>query len=211
MELSDFDTQLKRHLSNPNSLPFVCEGSPLKCRLFVVGTIGARRVEKPFIRFWDPSYGFRKERFLREIDQLYGGMTRTRKRIEAIANSVGQQVTLDTNIYLNPAPGTKILTAADKKTDTFEWLLQTIKPQVVLAYGKTAKSFFQDRGTIFTENSLIPKAVKFNGLRFKLLTWTHLTYQTSNAKIEEIACALAEALRPSKKERWLGTGNIDVG
>ena len=132
MTLNEFESKLKGLLVDPYSLPFVCDGSPLKCSLFIVGTKWARRVEKPFLRFWDPSYGFKKRDFLRELYQLPGGPTRTRRSIESIANDAGQQVTLDTNIYL---------TAEDEKTDVFEWLLYTIKPRVVFAYGKPAKEF----------------------------------------------------------------------
>lgn len=201
MTLNEFESKLKGLLVDPYSLSFVCDGSPLKCSLFIVGTKWARRVEKPFLRFWEPTYGFRKQDFLRELYQLPGGPTRTRKIIEIIAAAVGQQVTLDTNIYLHPAPGSKHSTPRDKKTGVFEWLLYTIKPRVVFAYGKPAKEFFRERGGTITENSLTPQAISLDGLEFELLSWTHLTYQTSYADVEEIGRALAEALRSTARKR----------
>ena len=201
MTLHEFNAELGKRLVDPDSLPFVCEGSPLKCSVFLVGTIGARRPAKPFIRFWDPSYGFRKEYFLQDLQQSYGKLTRTRQRIEAIAKIVGDQDTLDTNLYLRPPPGSKNLTAKDKVPDVFEWLLYTIKPQVVFAYGRQAKDFFRGQGLVFSENSLTPQEADLNGLRFKFLSWTHLVYQTSNAQIIEIGRALAEAKRSSLRMR----------
>src|SRR5271166_3410947 len=58
--LTDFDVKLKSltdHL--PCARPFVCEGSPLACDVFIVGVNPATNV--PFWPFWQPSYGFNKK------------------------------------------------------------------------------------------------------------------------------------------------------
>src|SRR5688572_31077171 len=56
---------LSLHDALPISRPFVCDGSPLKCKIFIVGTNSARLVEHPFFDFWDPLYGFRDRKSTR--------------------------------------------------------------------------------------------------------------------------------------------------
>ena len=62
MTLSKFRSELDKLLPSPISRPFLCDGSPLKCRIFIVGTNSAREVEKPFWSYWSDSYGFKKAR-----------------------------------------------------------------------------------------------------------------------------------------------------
>ena len=201
MTLSKFRSELDKLLPSPISRPFLCDGSPLKCRIFIVGTNSAREVEKPFWSYWSDSYGFKKAEFIRELEQLPpGGLTPTRKKIEIIADAAGQKVTLDTNIYLCPTPRAKYLTAEDKKTDVFEKLLHTIKPRIVFAHGKQAKQFFGKRGITFMEDRLTPQAINLDGLGIELLSWRHLSYQTSYADAQKIGRALAKALGTTVQE-----------
>jgi hypothetical protein len=104
MALSDFRSELEKLLPSPISRPFLCNESPLECRIFIVGFNPARGVEKPFWSFWSDSRGFKKVEFLRELKRLPGGLTKTRTSIEIVADAAGQAVTLDTNIYLSPTP-----------------------------------------------------------------------------------------------------------
>jgi hypothetical protein len=199
--LDEFRSELERQLPSPYSRPFVCDGSPLKCRIFIVGTNSARLVEKPFFSFWDPSYGFKKKEFIRELEQKPGGLTPTRKNIQNVADAAGQKVTLDTNIYLCPTGRAKHLNKEDKKTDVFEFLLRKIEPELVLAHGNEAIKFFGRRCAGFIEDRVAPQAVTLDGLEFQLLCSRHLSYQTSGEHAKKIGRALAEVLRNGARTR----------
>ena len=202
--LREFRLDLSKLLPSPSSWLFLCRGSPLTCRVFIVGSSPAREIEKPFWSFWSNSRGFEKAEFIRELKKLDGGLTPTRERVEIIANAVGQQVTLDTNIYSKTAR-----TEADlrkrkeyKNTDVIEYLLRTIRPKVVLAHGDKAKRFFEKHCRDFVDDSVTPRKVTWDAWQwqFRLLCSPHLrfrgrTHQWAAEEAERIGQALADALR----------------
>jgi hypothetical protein len=174
MTLSEFRSKLEPRLPNPYSRPFVCDGSPLECRLFIVGINSARDSKKPFWSYWCESYGFKKAELIRDLEQLSGGLTRTRKNIEKIADAAGRKITLDTNLYLPPTARAAQLRREDRISDVFEFLLRKIRPQVVFAHGNPAVKFFRKRCPSLVEDWVTPQAVTFDDLQFKLLCSRHL-------------------------------------
>ena len=195
MNLSEFRSQLQKiekRLPGRTSWPFLCRGSPLTCRIFIVGVNPARQVEEPFWSFWTDSRGFRKKEFVRELEELPGRLTRTRKYIEIFTAAAGTKDTLETNIYPYATKRVRDLTAEQKRTDIFEYLLHTIKPRIVLACGDEAKQFFSERGITLVEDRL--KSINLDGLRIKLLPRKHLPYHTSHEEARKIGQKLARAL-----------------
>ncbi len=59
-DLAKFDTEL-RQLLEKNARPFVCDGSPLACDIFLVGANPATAMNRPFWEFWDSNDGFDKK------------------------------------------------------------------------------------------------------------------------------------------------------
>jgi hypothetical protein len=200
MMFDEFRSKLEAQLTGPCLRPFVFDGSPLRCRIFIVGTNSARLVEKPFSSFWDASYGFKKKEFIRELEQKPPGLTRTRKAIEIVAKAAGQNVTLDTNLYMPSTAREKDLKKEDKKTDVLEFLLREIKPQLVLTNGNKAIKFFRRRCAVFVENRVTPQTVTLNEVKFQLLCSRHLS-RISFADANNIGQALANALRTRAQAR----------
>ncbi len=205
--LREFRLDLSKLLPSPSSWLFLCRGSPLTCRVFIVGSSPAREIEKPFWSFWSDSRGFKKAEFIRELEKLDGGLTRTRKRVEIIANAVGQQVTLDTNIYSKTARTEAELRKEDKNTDVIEYLLRTIRPKVVLAHGDKAKRFFRKHCRDFVDDSMAPQKITWDAWQwqFRLLCSYHLSFrgskiQAPNEEVERIGQALAYALRRPRRQ-----------
>ena len=195
MNLSEFRSQLQKiekRLPGRTSWPFLCHGSPLTCRIFIVGVNPARQVEEPFWSFWTDSRGFRKAEFVRELEELTDGLTRTRKYIEIVAAAAGPRDTLETNIYPYAKPRARDLTAEEKRTDIFKYLLDTINPRIVLAHGGEAKKFFSERGITLLEDRL--RQYNLDGLRIKLLPRKHLSYHISHEEARKIGRKLARAL-----------------
>jgi uracil-DNA glycosylase len=191
MNLSEFRSQLQKiekRLPGRTSWPFLCRGSPLTCRIFIVGANPATQDEMRFWDFWTPGSGFRKTEFLRER----GGQSKTRTCIEIFSDAAGRNITLETNIYPYATPKKKDLIPEQKRTDIFEYLLHTIKPRIVLAHGNEAKQFFSERGITLVEDRL--KSINLDGLRIKLLPRKHLSYHTSHEEARKIGQKLARAL-----------------
>ena len=60
MSLDEFERQLADLLGRPSrARPFVCEGSPLDCEIFIVGFNPATEMGD-FWQFWRTGYGFDK-------------------------------------------------------------------------------------------------------------------------------------------------------
>ena len=58
MKLKQFESEL-RSLTGPSALrPFVCDGSPLTCRVFIVGINPATSMTTDFWQFWRAGTGF---------------------------------------------------------------------------------------------------------------------------------------------------------
>jgi len=199
MTLEEFRKSLEQQLPNPNSRPFVCDGSPLDCRIFIVGTNSARLVKKPFFSFWDPSCGFKKTEFLEALKQVRGGLTRTRKNIEHVADAAGRKATLDTNIYLFPTAQALHLKKEDKTTEVFEFLMRTIKPAVVLAHRNAAIKFFRRRCRDFDDRKTA-QTVTWDACQwqFRLFCSCHLgfrrlTNEAAATEARRIGRSLAKA------------------
>ena len=200
-KLGEFRSELGKLLPSSISRPFLCDGSPLECSIFIVGTNSAREVNKPFWSFWSDSHGFNKADYVRELEQLRRGLTVTRKNIEIVARAAGPAVTLDTNIYLQPTPTEVELRNEDKNTDVVEYLLKTIRPKVVLSHGVKARRFFKKRCRDFAHDCLAPQDVTWDDWQwqFRLLCSPHLSFrrqkhQAAAEEAERIGQTLAEAL-----------------
>ncbi|MCG8444170.1 MAG: hypothetical protein MI753_00420 [Hyphomicrobiales bacterium] len=200
-QLSEFRSELAKLLPSPISRPFLCHGSPLKCRIFIVGTNSRVEVKKPFWSFWSDSRGFEKLEFVRELEQLHRGLKVTRKNIERVACAAGPTITLDTNVYLPSTRTKRELQREDKKTDVIEYLLKTIRPKVVLAHGGEAKKFFRRHCRDFVDDSVTPRHITWDAWQwqFRLLCSHHLSFQGKEVRhaeeAERIGEALADALR----------------
>jgi hypothetical protein len=111
-DLQYFECRLIELIGRPTDLRlFVCDGSPLECRAFIVGFNPATASEKDFWTFWDPNTGFKKsewlQNYIRERRQrpLKPGRTRrntissTRRVIDWIVSEASPLKILETNIY----------------------------------------------------------------------------------------------------------------
>lgn len=151
MQLREFESQLKTLIGQPTDLrPFVCDGSPLQCKVFLVGINPATMMVADFWDFWSDDYGFDKrawlERYLEEraAKPLKPGRTRrqkvsaTRRNIEHfIEGAAGVQV-LETNIFPKPSEDLKSLDIKFRETAPFRFLLTAVAPKVIVVHGKLA-------------------------------------------------------------------------
>lgn len=143
--------------------PFVCEGSPLDCRVFIVGFNPATEMTVDFWEFWTPGYGFNKTAWFdaykveRLNKPLPPGKTRrntvstTRRVIEWICEAAAPVRCLETNIYATATPDMASLEAGNRDAALFRFLVEAVKPNVIVAHGKDAcreAERFSDRAKI---------------------------------------------------------------
>ena len=150
-DLSRFEQDLTALIGKPSVLrPFVCDGSPLECEVFIVGFNPATASSTDFWSFWRTAYCFQKaawyENYLNErrLRPLKAGKSRrnpisnTRRVIDWILAEASPVKCLETNIYSFPTEQSTDLSTSQRSTAPFDFLLSKIKPRVIVAHGDDA-------------------------------------------------------------------------
>jgi hypothetical protein len=143
--LAIFRNQLRRLLAYSFPLgsevrPFVCEGSPLSCDVFLVGFNPANSGIGSFWSYWLSDYGFDKKRWLVDYKarrkSSKTSLGRTRERIHRVVAGLKPFRCLETNVYAVPSANAKALAAADRISDHLRFLIATLRPTMILVHGK---------------------------------------------------------------------------
>nr|WP_199044081.1 hypothetical protein [Dyella sp. ASV24] len=168
--LAEFERELERIIHRPTTWrPFVCNGSPLACKAFIVGFNPATSMDAGFWDFWRSGHGFDKEKWFerykdeRQRRPLAPGRTRrsavspSRRVIEWIIEEAGPVGVLETNIYATATRTAKELAKEQQCTQPFEFLLDAVKPSILLIHGTKAAEYFHThkdvgRGVEIIEN-----------------------------------------------------------
>ncbi len=113
IEHAEFRRRLSAILPE-NCRPFVCQGSPYDCKIFVVGLNPATAMENVFWQYWNNSTGFdkdswfeaykieRKSRPLKPGKKSRRDVGTTRRNLNKLADLIGTDEILETNIYSKP-------------------------------------------------------------------------------------------------------------
>lgn len=147
-EIEKFEDGLATLIGAPTDLrPFVCDGSPLTCDVFIVGFNPATTMSADFWQFWRPGVGFDKVAWFeaykkdRQLKPLKPGKTRrnsvspSRRVIEMILEGASPYRCLETNIYSASTAQAADLATQQRITAPFDFLLANIKPRVIVAHG----------------------------------------------------------------------------
>jgi len=156
LEDADFADELKALVGEDSrQRPFVCDGSPLDCEVFIVGFNPASTMDAGFWQFWRSGYGFDKAAWFeayrqeRQAKPLAAGKTRraavsrTRRILELVIDAAAPVRCLETNLYSLPSKSARDLTEADRDCAVFDFLLARIKPRLIVAHGKDAQAYLQ--------------------------------------------------------------------
>lgn len=142
MTLDEFEAGLAE-IIKPSFRPFVCEGSPLGCDVFIVGCNPATQMEGDWWDFWKSGYGHQKSLWKQEyLKQRDGKTSKTRNRIEAIVGGLDNVRVLEGNIDARPSK--KMTEYPKPHTKAFDYLLETCRPKVVIAHGVKAEAHLQE-------------------------------------------------------------------
>jgi hypothetical protein len=203
--LQHFQMALENLTGNPTDLrPFVCEGSPLNCQIFIVGFNPATELKRSFWDFWQPDYGFQKAAWLELYKQerrgkpLSPGKTRraevsnTRRVIEWIVAEAKPVKCLETNLYAKATIQASDLKEQERITRPFDFLLKTIRPVAILLHGKDAARHIETTfGTSLETNKMQPVQVEWGTLQ--VIAVPHLSRGWSERRAREVGQVLREA------------------
>ena len=147
-KMEEFKSGLAKIVGNPcvGLRPFVCDGSPLDCRVFLVGINPATDMPENFwdARFWNDGSGFDKEKWLvayRAVRKNAGKSEHSPSRdvIGRIVDAARPASCLETNLFSIQALCEDGLQGRKKDTAVFEFLLQEIRPRVVAVFSEDRK------------------------------------------------------------------------
>lgn len=152
MQLDRFRQGLAAIIGAPGTeRPFVCDGSPLTAQVFLVGCNPATTSERDFWSFWTTT-GFDRAAWLscyledRATRPLKPGRTRrqaispTRRIIQWVIDATTVPV-LETNVFSMPSSDIASLKKRDSRA--FRYLLETIRPRILVAHGRDATQEIQ--------------------------------------------------------------------
>lgn len=211
MDLMQFREELTVKIPNiegANARPFVCEGSPLDCNVFIVGINPATEIKEDFWCFWDEKEGFLYEKWKKAYD-VSGNkkVSQTRKRINIITSTIEKRgiKVLETNIYAFPTKDEKDLKqksktdARYKNTSAFEYLMETSKQPFLWVHGKSAIEAFAKLGgkkyeniskitqKDIEENTYNLNKINIHGKNIIFFATNHLSRGFSFEEVEEVA------------------------
>jgi hypothetical protein len=196
--LDRFEDALRAHIGRPAYVrPFVCEGSPLECRAFIVGSNPATALSLDYWSFWESGYGFHREAWAEESrrQRREAGKketTPTRRMLSRIIQEAAPVRCLDTNVFATPTDAESDLAPAMRRTETFEFVLDAVRPAALLAHGKEAeKHLRQLLGAELPRDGFAPVRTPWGSV--KMMAVRHLSRGWSYAQAEELGRALRQA------------------
>lgn len=194
MTLKRFREGLAQLMPEPEARPFTCYGSPLECRIFIVGSNSATRLGQDFFdRYWSDDCGFLRDDFEADYSRKRKkGGRGTRPRIEHFVAGASPVPCLETNIYAVPTKKASDLKAKDKNTAIIEYLVKTIRPAGIFVHTKEPIEFFQKISGCKNIVGDEPKTVEIFGQPTQLLgvldppirRWTYDFAKTAGAKMK---------------------------
>jgi len=188
MSLQKFREQLQELMTSPDQRPFVCDGTPLDCPVFIVGINATTKLD--FWHFWDDQYGFHKEQWFEayqteRIEQGKSRITPTRNKIKILIEELAPHRCLETNLYATTTARARQLEKEDQSTRIFEFLLETIQPKVIYLYGSEPFTYFSRQTKELKQNEL--KVAELTYGKVILYATHHMSYRASYSQVRDLA------------------------
>ncbi|MBM5574928.1 hypothetical protein [Deefgea sp. CFH1-16] len=189
-DLLQFDQELRELIGvKHDARPFLCEGLPFGCPIFLVGINPGKNSE--FWPHWNAIKGCNKRGWMEDYCAKHGRLSPTRARIERLFKAMGTLRCLETNIFPFASPRESDLDASLRNTRVFDFLLKSIRPQVMFVHGATAIEHL-----VKLTGSNLPKGqfttVTYLGNTFEIFAGNHLSYQWSYAEVDDLGRILAD-------------------
>jgi hypothetical protein len=175
--------------------PFVCNGSPFSCEVFIVGINPANDV--PIWPCWSDEIGLDRFAWLREYINRHQKYTPTRRMIERLVEATAPARVLETNIYHHCSPRLADLSNDKKQTDVFDYLVESIRPRILFVHGGPTIKHIQRRLSIkLVKNEFVQ--AKYHGTEVDILARDHLIYQTTYKAVDDLGNRLRDRVKQKK-------------
>ena len=185
-DVEKFERNIKQLLNEDNNArPFLCEGLPFECDIFLVGINPATTTN--FWKYWTQEYGCDKQAWLEEYKKNHNGkLGKTRNYIEMFFQSIKPLKVLETNIYPFASDREADLDSKYKQTDLFEFLVETIKPKVIVGHGA---STIKQLSKMYKTDLVKGQYIKIDKADWNLTirVENHFSYQWSKNGIKNLA------------------------
>jgi uracil-DNA glycosylase len=197
--LERFAAALRERIGGPAHVrPFVCEGSPLECRAFIVGSNPATALSLDYWSFWESGYGFRREAWAEasRAQRRAAGkaeITPTRRMLGRIMEEAAPVRCLDTNVFSTPTPAERDLPPELRQTGVFDLVLDAVRPAAILTHGREAREHLRRLLGVarLPEERFEPVPAPWGEVRVRAVR--HLSRGWSYAEAEALGRALREA------------------
>lgn len=198
MNLVEFKEKLQE-LIPTNQRPFICDGSPFDCKIFIVGINPATQTD-PIWEFWNDKSGLDFKGWFDNYKQCrlnknQRAISPSRRNINLISDYLRENnmLVLETNIYNVSTKREKEIESQYKKSTAFEFLFKTVQPKVLLVHGKTPQKVILKM--LNTDYSDSESNYELFGMPVRLFFTQHMSYQYSKERAIETANAIMKLIK----------------
>jgi hypothetical protein len=133
-----FAQQLRNLIGAADGMrPFLCDGDPMSCTVAMVGANPGTATT--FWKHWNDETGMDRGSWLQSYIEIEGKLKRSRKAIETFVPLVSARV-IEFNAYAVHSSSVADLPAEHRNYELVHFLLQAVKPRVVVCAGTDATS-----------------------------------------------------------------------
>jgi len=135
--LEDIDKKINELPEHQEARPFLCEGSPIDCKIFLIGLNPATPIS--FWPYWSVEHGCNKKEWLDQTLLHYNYcLPPTRKRIEMLFDILSPYRCLETNIYYMRSKELQLLPKKYRDPQLCYYLIKKIAPKFIFVNGEEA-------------------------------------------------------------------------
>ncbi|MFW2176489.1 MULTISPECIES: hypothetical protein [unclassified Moraxella] len=187
-------------LSEYYARPFVCTGSPLACQIMTVGFNPSRNVGLDIFdhEIWQDDIGFDRERFVEYYDLAgyqQGESKWSRNHIvqQNLIDELVEYPVLETYLYSTISHKKSQLTHEFRRTEVFDWLVQTIAPKVIITQNSEVTKYFEKAtNECLTRNAF--NTVHYQGHPCVIYPISHLSKKWTFSEIQALREHIIELL-----------------
>jgi hypothetical protein len=186
-KLLEFETRLRNLDGSECGWPFLCEGSPFNCKIFLVGINPVADVA--IWPHWSIHTGLKRDSWLDDYRAKHYKFTRTRVQLERLVKAIGSAGALETNIYHHRSPRFKELAKHLRITTVFDFLIDELRPRVIFVHGRPAIKHLQ---SLIQAQLTLGEFVnaRYKNASFDVIAGRHLSRGWSTDKLAELGEAL---------------------
>lgn len=193
MDLKKFRTEMQQQLSeqqldNVKVRPFICSGSPLNCKIMMVGYNPAREVNLDVFDadIWDDDMGFDRESFAEHYDiaSYNDDLQWNRNHIfqQNLIDEISNHPVIETYLYSVITAKKTLLNPQHKHTHVFDWLYGILKPVLVITQNiDVIKYFEREANKTLVRNTF--NAIIYRDLHCVILPISHLSKKWNDTEM----------------------------